>query len=232
MPAATGTRWRRTGVLMALAFATLGSLGWMVKTNVLAAEIVVQSNTAQFATTELYGVDTAFGMSTVSRSTGAGGTDTRQVLRGGFAKGQLDGLCVSQKQQVLGQTFTIRLTAGDGVVGTREIVGENAMFDIVTLRTTSGANGKNGLMLDGRSLLGVASHDATTIKGPDGQFVENPLRAPVGSGYYAIDADVGHLYNARGTIYQGEIGGPFSAPGLKIDVLPGDVGCASQPLPR
>lgn len=229
---AYGTRWRRTGAMVGLGFAGLASVMAMIRTEVLAAEIVVQSNTAQFATTELYGQDVAFGMSTVQRSTGTGGSDTRYVLRGGFAKGQLDGLCVSQKQQVLGRTFTLLVTSGDGQLGTREIVGENAMFDIVSLRTTSGSNGKNGLMLDGRGLIGVASHDATTVKGADGQFLPNPLRAPVDKGFFAIDSDVGHLYNAKGTIYQGEIGGPFSAPGLKIEVLPGDVGCATRPLPR
>lgn len=227
-----GTRWRRTSAMVGVGLAGMAGVLAMIRTDVLAAEIVVQSNTAQFATTELYGQDVAFGMSTVQRSTGAGGTDTRYVLRGGFAKGQLDGLCVSQKQELLGRTFTLLLTTGDGQVGTREIVGENAMFDIVSLRTTSGSNGKNGLMLDGRGLIGVASHDTTTVTGADGQFLPNPLRAPVDKGYFAIDSDVGHLYNASGTIYQGEIGGPFSAPGLKIEVLPGDVGCATRALPR
>lgn len=232
MSADYGTRWRRTSAMVGVGLAGMAGVLAMIRTDVLAAEIVVQSNTAQFATTELYGQDVAFGMSTVQRSTGAGGTDTRYVLRGGFAKGQLDGLCVSQKQELLGRTFTLLLTSGDGQVGTREIVGENAMFDIVSLRTTAGSNGKNGLMLDGRGLIGVASHDATTVKGADGQFLPNPLRAPVEKGYFAIDSDVGHLYNASGTIYQGEIGGPFSAPGLKIEVLPGDVGCATRALPR
>lgn len=226
-----GTRWGRTNALVLVAFLVIAGIVVAVKQQVIAANLVFQSSTSQLATSAIDGSDVGFGVVRMARSTGsAGGTDTRNVLRGGFANGKLDGLCVSQVQSILGVNVTLKITAGDGVLGTYEIQGSNALFDIVSIRGTNGTNG-SGINMDGRAQFGLSAADVTTTK-TDGIFDVNPLEAEQGTGWFGIDADKGNLYNIRGTIYDGVIGGPFSLPNLSITVTPGTSGCDASPLPK
>ena len=226
-----GTRWGRTNALIVVALLVVGGILVAVKQQVLAASIVFQSSTSQLATSAIDGSDVGFGVVRMNRSTGvSGGSDLRNVLRGGFANGKLDGLCVSQVQTILGVTVTLKITAGDGVLGSYEIQGSNALFDIASIRGTSGSNG-SGINMDGRAQFGLAASDVTTTT-TNGIFDVNPLAADQGTGWFGIDADKGNLYNIRGTIYNGVIGGPFSLPNLSITVVPGTSGCDASPLPK
>ncbi|HSV38955.1 MAG TPA: DUF6230 family protein [Nocardioidaceae bacterium] len=226
-----GTRWGRTNALVLIALLVIAGIVVAVKQQVIAANLVFQSSTSQLATSAIDGSDVGFGVVRMTRSTGSGGgTDVKNVLRGGFANGKLDGLCVSQVQSILGVNMTLKITAGDGVLGTYEIQGSNALFDIVSIRGTNGSNG-SGINMDGRAQFGLAASDVTTTK-TNGVFDINPLEADQGTGWFGIDADKGNLYNIRGTIYDGVIGGPFSLPNLSITVTPGTSGCDASPLPK
>jgi len=225
-----GTRWGRTNALALVAFLVIAGIVVAVKQQVIAASLVFQSSTSQLATSAIDGSDVGFGVVRMTRSDASGGTDIKNVLRGGFADGKLDGLCVSQVQSILGVNMTLKITAGDGVLGTYEIQGSNALFDIVTIRGTNGTNG-SGINMDGRAQFGLAASDVTTTK-TNGSFDVNPLEADQGTGWFGIDADKGNLYNIRGNIYDGVIGGPFSLPNLSITVTPGTSGCDASPIPR
>lgn len=231
-----GTRWGRTSVLIVGCFLVIAAvLGAVRQELVSSALFVTQSSTSQFSTSGLEGSDVGLGMTQVDRSTGVGsGSDKKYVLRAGFADGKLDGLCISQRQTVGGAVFTLRLTAGDGQLGTYEVVGKNAELDIVSLRgTNASGTTNNGINLDGRAMLGVAASDITTTT-TGGLSDVNPLDAPTTAGWYGIDADRGNMYNLRGDLYDVVIGGPFSLPNLMIKIYPGDVGCknATVPLPK
>lgn len=225
-----GTRWGRSSVLGVAALLVIAGILVAVQKRVVALNIVVQSGTSQLATSGIDGSDVGFGVIPITRSTGSGGTDTRNVLRGGFANGKMDGLCLSQTQSILGAPYTLKITAGDGVLGTYEIAGTNALFDIVSIRGTGSSNG-NGINMDGRAQFGLTAFDVTTTK-TDGAFDVNPLGSVQGTGWFGIDADKGNLYNLRGTIYDGVIGGPFSLPNLAISVQPGTIGCDAAPIPK
>lgn len=221
--AAHGTSWRRALPLMLAAFATMAGVVALVRHDVMAASVTYQGTTAKFSSGRVTGQDIGFGMSRITAKDAAGSTSTRTVLAAGFATGSLDGLCVSQVQSlpVIGDVV-IKLTAGDGNSSTREVNAANVQLDITQLR----ANG-TGINLDGRVQIGMASQDITTLPG-----VDNPLGAPTGTGWWGIDATAGDIFNAKGYLYDAEIGGPMNLPGLRISVVPkaaGGTECWSTP---
>lgn len=218
-----GTRWSRTTVVALAAFGAIAALLTMMNREIVATSIVYQGSTAQFSTTRVAGEDVGFGMSRMTRTNADGTTTEVNVLSAGFAVGNLNGFCLSQRQSVagLGQV-TIKITAGDGQASTSEIEAANVQFDLVHLRGTG-----PGVNLDGEVHIGLATQDITTIDG-----VDNPLGSPLGTGYFGIDATAGDIHQARGRLYNAEIGGPMSLPGLKIVVLPGDHSCDADPFPN
>jgi hypothetical protein len=192
---------------MLVAFGVMAGMVTLVRQDVLAAVVTYQGTTAKFASGRVSGQDIGFGMAQVD----VAGAGTRNVLAAGFATGSLDGLCVSQVQTlpVIGDVV-IKLTAGDGNSTTREINATNVQLDIAQLRGSG-----TGINLDGRVQIGMASQDVTTLAG-----VDNPLGAPTGTGWWGIDATAGDIFGAKGYLYDAEIGGPISLPGLRITVTP------------
>jgi hypothetical protein len=217
--AAYGTRWRQALPLVMVAFVAMAGLMTLLRQDVLGAVVTYQGTTAKFSSGRVSGQDIGFGMAQVN----VAGAGTRNVLAAGFATGSLDGLCVSQVQSlpVIGNVV-IKLTAGDGNSSTREIQATNVQLDITQLR---GAG--TGINLDGRVQIGMASQDVTTLAG-----VDNPLGAPTGTGWWGIDATAGDIFSAKGYLYDAEIGGPITLPGLRISVTPtaaGGTECWSTP---
>lgn len=208
---AYGTSWRRALPLMLVAAAVVAAMLVMVQRNVLAAGVVYQGTTAKFATGRVSGENVGFGMRDMTARSSAGTATTKKVLSAGFATGTLDGFCLSQVQvlPVLGDVV-IKVTAGDGNAATREIQAVNVQFDVAQLR---GAG--SGVNLDGMVHIGVASQDITTLTG-----VDNPLGAPLGIGWFGIDATKGDIHEAKGHLHNAEIGGPMGLPNLKITVTP------------
>ncbi|TCJ21910.1 DUF6230 family protein [Nocardioides jejuensis] len=217
--AAYGTRWRQTAPLLLLAFLMMAAALTLLRQNVLAAVVTYQGSTAKFSSGRVTGQDVGFGMAQVN----VAGAGTKTVLAAGFATGTLDGLCVSQVQTlpVIGDVV-IKLTSGDGNSSTREIEATNVQLDITQLRGSG-----TGINLDGRVQIGMASQDITTLAG-----VDNPLSAPTGTGWWGIDATAGDIFSAKGYLYDAEIGGPMTLPGLRISVTPKSAGgteCWSTP---
>ncbi len=212
---AYGTSWRRTWPLVLVCVAAMASLLVLQRNEVLAASVVYQGTTAKFSSGRVTGQDIGFGMSQLDSKSSSGTVTTRNVLAAGFATGSLDGLCVSQVQNlpVIGDVV-IKLTAGDGNATTREIQAANVQLDLSQIR----GNG-TGINLDGRVQIGMASQDITTLPG-----VNNPLGAPTGTGWWGIDATAGDIFAAKGYLYDAEIGGPMTLPGLRISVVPRSAG--------
>lgn len=206
-----GTSWRRALPVMVTGLAAMAGVVVLQQQNVLAASVVYEGTTAKFSSGRVTGQDIGFGMTQLSSKSASGTVSTRNVLSAGFATGSLDGLCVSQVQNVpvIGDVV-IKLTAGDGNASTREIQAVNVQLDISQIR----GNG-TGINLDGRVQIGMASQDITTLPG-----VDNPLGAPTGVGWWGIDATAGDIFAAKGFLYDAEIGGPMTLPGLRITVVP------------
>lgn len=211
--AAYGTRWRQATPLVLVALAVMAGAMTLLRQDVLAAAVTYQGTTAKFSSGRVSGQDIGFGMAQVN----VAGAGARNVLAAGFATGSLDGLCVSQVQSlpVIGDVV-IKLTAGDGDSSTREIKATNVQLDITQLRGSG-----TGVNLDGRVQIGMASQDVTTLAG-----VDNPLGAPTGTGWWGIDATAGDIFSAKGYLYDAEIGGPMTLPGLRISVTPKALGAS------
>lgn len=213
-----GTRWGQAMPVLALGLLAMVALGWLARSELLAATVTYQGGAAKFATGRVEGEDVGFGMSEITLRDRAGHPDcptegatcTRRVLSAGFATGRLDGFCLSQRQTlpVVGNV-TIKVTAGDGDPATQEIGAVNVQFDLTALR----GNGA-GLNLDGMVHIGLATQDITTLAG-----VDNPLGAPTGTGWFGIDATRGDIFGAKGHLYDAEIGGPMRLPNLRITVV-------------
>lgn len=205
-----GTRWKRTGPAAAAGLALVAGVLGMMRIGVLAAPgVTYQGAAAKFSTGRVAGQDVGLGISTMTRKSADGSTSQVKVLSAGFATGTLDGFCLSQTQSIAPfGTVVIRVTAGDGDATTREINAVNVQFDLTELR----GNG-TGLNLDGIVQMGLATQDVTTLAG-----VDNPLGAPLGGGYYGIDASAGDLHQVKGYLFNAEIGGPMRLPNLTIRV--------------
>lgn len=188
----------------------------------LALEVVFQERPSQFSTSGLKGADVAFATVPADVSDGGEGTKRVSVLRGGFSGAELDGLCISQRQELLGSTYTIRVTAGDDKKGTFDIDTSSATFDLTSVEGGSDP----GIALGGTVQIGQTGSDVTTADG-----VDNPLDAPGSGRYLAIDASSGHLSDVRGTVYGFAIEDAATVPGLSVDIVPGDKGCDSLDLP-
>jgi hypothetical protein len=196
---------------MLLGVASMVGLLTLQRHDILAASVTYQGTTAKFSSGRVTGQDIGFGMTQLPSESSSGAVTTRNVLAAGFSTGSLDGLCVSQVQTipVIGDVV-IKLTAGDGNASTRELQAANVQLDITQIR----GNG-TGINLDGRVQIGMASQDITTLPG-----VDNPLGAPTGVGWWGIDATAGDIFGAKGYLYDAEIGGPMTLPGLRISVVP------------
>lgn len=204
--------------ILVLALAAMG-----IDRRVMALDVTFQERPSQFSTSGLKGADVAFATVPADVSDGEKGTRKVPVLRGGFSGAELDGLCISQSQEVMGATYTIRVTAGDDEKGTFDVDTSSATFDLTSVEGGSDP----GVALGGTVQIGQTGSDVSTSDG-----VDNPLGAPGSGRYLAIDASSGHLSDVRGTVYGFAIEDAADVPGLSVDVVPGDQGCDSLDLPR
>ncbi|MEI4272350.1 DUF6230 family protein [Klenkia sp. LSe6-5] len=216
-----GTRWRRSVAAAVLGLGVLAAGVVAVSQDVLAATVVYQGGTAEFSTGRISGQDVAFAMVPVTRTDPDGGARTTPVLRAGFATARMDGLCLSQVEQLPGiGPVTIRVEAGDGDPATQEITAADVQIDLLSFRGSG-----SGINLDGVVQIGLASSDVTTRPG-----AANPLGAPTEPGWTAIDASAGDIVEVRGLLADTTIGGPLTLPGLRITLVPGENGCSGTPV--
>lgn len=222
-----GTRWGRSALLGVPALALVLLCGLGMRTGLLAHHVVIQSGTADLTTSGLYGVD--FGLSVVDNKQKVRQADGTVVLRdirlirAGFAQGRLNELCIAMNQTILGQDYTLKLTGGDGNLSTWEVDARNVELD--------GARVGGTLTLDGVVKFGITGEDVTTIKAPDGSYVENPLEATPSLHRFGADSTFAEFTQLTGKVYAMEIVGPFNLPGLKVKIEPGRTTCPAPPAP-
>lgn len=226
VPVRMGTRRGRFAALAGLSLAGLAGLGGSVATNTLAANLVYQGNTSQMSTTGLQGDRVGIAVVNTTRASASGSTNGT-ALRVGIDKIKLDGLCLSQQQSIAGVTYTIQVSAGDGVAGNYEISANDATFDVTNLR--SGAGGFN---MDGMVQIGVTA-DSLVTTSTGGSPDPNPLGAPTGPGWFGINSELGQFKDMRGKMYGFNVEDVAAMPGMKISISPGTSGgCDNNPIAK
>ncbi|UER54664.1 hypothetical protein HJG43_09055 [Kineosporiaceae bacterium SCSIO 59966] len=225
-----GVRWRRATVMNLVGLLLLSWIATLLSSGTTRGlggpDLVLQGKKSHFSTAKLSTTDVGFGLVPIQVETGTG-TQTRYVLRMGFAAGSLDGFCLSQTEQFLGTDWTIRVTSRDGQLNVADVSGSKVQFDVTSVTSTDAPNTSgNGISLRGNVAFGAATQDVTTWRDSAGNPVVNPLDAPadltgINGRLFAIDSDVGELYNVTGEIYDAVIEGPIMIKNLLIDVVPG-----------
>ncbi|WP_408897003.1 DUF6230 family protein [Nocardioides sp. R1-1] len=244
-----GTRWRRLGAALAVSLGTLGGLATLTWQQALGfdATVVIQDGSATFSSSQITADDAAFGMAPVRVGNGT----WKNLLRAGFARAGMDGLCVSKTETVGPVKYTLKLTAGDGT-SALEIRAADAGFDVTTLRG-------RGINLQGSTQIGQATTDLTTAPGA-APYLANPFGVPAtydggffgpgatgpqaygatgngghvnGQGFTGIDATRGSLTGVYGQLWQAQVSGNITLPHLRIQVLPfkDDIGFAANGTP-
>lgn len=215
------THWRRGLAVAVPALLAAGGLGSAMASGALAVGLRVQDRPVDFTTSSLYG--TQYGAAVVDQAVARpdGSLGSVRVLRMGFADGVLNGLCLSQRQQIAGATYTLLLTLGDDDPGSWEIRTENTVLD---LRNATGV-----LDMDGIVDLNVNGTDVKTVKDASGAYVPNPLDSP--RHRFGIQARYAKFDRITGTAQDFQIPGLLTTPKLKLTVKPGTVACPPPAAP-
>ncbi|MET8505010.1 DUF6230 family protein [Streptomyces sp. NPDC004787] len=215
------THWRRSLAVALPALLAAGSLTAALSGGALALDLRIQDRPVDFTTSSLYG--TQYGAAVVDQAVVRpdGTTGTLRVLRMGFADGVVNGLCLSQRQQIAGLTYTLLLTLGDTDPGTWEIRTRNTVLD---LRSATGE-----LDMDGIVDLNVNGADVRTVKDATGAYVPNPLDSP--QHRFGIQARYAKFDAITGTAQDMQIPGLLTTPRLSLTVKPGTVACPRPPAP-
>ncbi|MFC7796626.1 DUF6230 family protein [Streptomyces cinereoruber] len=215
------THWRRSLAVAVPALLAAGGLGTAMATGALAVGLQIQDRPVDFTTSSLYG--TQYGAAVVDQPVVRpdGSTGTVRVLRMGFADGMINGLCLSQKQQIGGATYTLMLVLGDDNPGSWEIRTKNTVLD---LRNATGV-----LDMDGIVDLNTNGADVKTVKDSSGAYVDNPLNSP--QHRFGIQARYAKFDRIVGTAQDFQLPGLLTTPKLKLSVKPGTVACPTPPAP-
>ncbi|MFI1716781.1 DUF6230 family protein [Streptomyces litmocidini] len=215
------THWGRSLAVALPALLAAGGLGSAMATGALAVGLRIQDRPVDFTTSSLYG--TQYGAAVVDQAVVRpdGSTGTERVLRMGFADGVINGLCLSQRQQIAGATYTLLLTLGDDDPGSWEIRTKNTVLDL------RGATGV--LDMDGVVDLNVNGADVKTVKDASGAYVVNPLDSP--QHRFGIQARYAKFDRITGTAQDFQIPGLLTTPKLSLSVRPGAVACPAPAAP-
>ncbi|WP_234323285.1 DUF6230 family protein [Streptomyces bikiniensis] len=215
------THWRRSLAVAVPALLAAGGLGTAMATGALAVGLQIQDRPVDFTTSSLYG--TQYGAAVVDQAVVRpdGSAGTVRVLRMGFADGMINGLCLSQKQQIGGATYTLMLVLGDDNPGSWEIRTKNTVLDL--------KNATGVLDMDGIVDLNTNGADVKTVKDSSGAYVDNPLNSP--QHRFGIQARYAKFDRIVGTAQDFQLPGLLTTPRLKLSVKPGSVACPAPPAP-
>ncbi|GAA4657121.1 hypothetical protein GCM10023347_04400 [Streptomyces chumphonensis] len=215
------THWRR-GALVALpALLSAGGLAGAMTSGALALDLRIQDRPLRLATSSVYGTQYGAAVVDVPHTRPDGTTGTVRVLRMGFADGVINGLCLSQQQEIMGTTYTLLFTLGDDDPASWEITTQNTVLDV---REATGV-----LDMDGVVDLNVDGTDVTTVDDEAGNPVDNPLGAP--EHRFGIQAGYAKFDGITGTVQDIQIPGLLTTPRLDLSVRPGDVACPAPAPP-
>ncbi|MGW0118547.1 DUF6230 family protein [Streptomyces sp. NPDC003327] len=215
------THWRRSLGVAGPALLLAAGVGWAMASGALAVGLRIQDRPVDFATSSLYG--TQYGAAVVDQEVVRpdGSAGSVRVLRMGFADGVINGLCLSQRQQIAGATYTLLLTLGDDNPRSWEIRTQNTVLDL--------KNATGVLDMDGIVDLNVNGADVRTVKDAAGAYVPNPLGSP--QHRFGIQARYAKFDRITGTAQDFQIPGLLTTPRLKLVVKPGTVACPAPAAP-
>lgn len=241
------------GLVVAMAAATVNNvLGFEASVKIINSSSDTSMNGMSISTQRLQAVDAGFGMAPVQQSDGT----WKNVLRAGFANATATGLCVSKTESlpVVG-TYTIKLVA-PASAGT--ITASNGVFDITDIVGNSDGTGINlkgstqiglatpditTIFKDGQGLpyapnpFGASTGDSPLDVWTSGveagsapsPWVVDSKPHTFGGGWTGIDAGAADLSRISARLWQIQLTGNITLPGLKISVTQGASKCADWP---
>jgi hypothetical protein len=201
---ASGTRWGWFAAVLAPVLIVVGLLGVLVANGALALSFVAQSGSMDLVTSGLTG--TGFGVVMAEVPTTAGPAPTARI---GIGAGRIDGLCLAEHADVLGQPLTLLLTGGDADPADYEIAVDGLLLD---LSSVSGVINAGGLVQLNKSAADVA--------------VNAPGPALDGTAdRFGLQASTVQLRNVRATVRDIVIPHLLDVPDFRIQVLAGTHTC-------
>ncbi len=200
-----GTRWGRgLAVLLPTAVVT-ALLGGAIVQGALAAGFNVANQPMDLRVGTLQGQGLVAVMGSASVKNDDSSTTEKAVLHAGLNSGTLENLCLIVKQNFMGATYSILLTAKDGGPAS----GENLMFDVTSLE------GRDAVL--SKAILGRSADEAYAA----GQSMGGQ------PGGFALDVSEGDvtLNNVVASAIGAQVLGNLKVPHLNLELVPGEGTC-------
>jgi hypothetical protein len=200
----SGTRWGVFAAVLAPVLAVVAVLGVLLAKGALALSFVAQSGSMDLVTSGLTG--TGFGVIVADVPTTGGRAPTARI---GVGAGRIDGLCLAEHAEVLGQPLTLLLTGGDADPASYEIAVDGLLLD---LSAVSGVVNAGGLVQLNKSAADVV------VNAPGPALEGAPTR-------FGLQASTVQLRNLRATVRDIVIPHLLNVPDFHISVLAGTRTC-------
>ena len=202
--AAYGTRWGVFGAVLLPVLVAVGTVGALVAKGALALSFVAQSGSLDLATAGLSG--NGLGVLVADVPTTGGRTPMARI---GVGAGHINGLCLAEHMDVLGQPLTVLITGGDTDPASYEIAADGLVLDLASV---SGVVNAGGTLQINKNAADV------TTNAPD--VVLNGA-----SSRFGLQAGTVQLRNVRATVRDIVIPHLLAMPGFHIQVVAGARTC-------
>jgi hypothetical protein len=200
----SGTRWGVFGAVLAPVLVVVGVLGVLLAKGALALSFVAQSGSMDLVTSGLTG--TGFGVVVADVPTAGGTTPTARI---GVGAGRIDGLCLAEHADVLGQPLTLLLTGGDADPASYEIAVDGLLLDLSAVSGVVNAGGQ--VQLNKSAADVVVNAPGVALDGAADRF--------------GLQASTVQLRNLRATVRDIVIPHLLNVPDFHIQVLAGRHSC-------
>jgi hypothetical protein len=222
--AAYGTRWGLFGAVLAPVLVAVGVLGALVAKGALALSFVAQSGTMDLATSGLSG--TGFGVVVADVPTSGGYTAAARI---GVGAAHINGLCLAEHMDVLGQPLTLLITGGDTDPASYEIAADGLLLDLNSVGgDTDPASyeiAADGLLLDLNSVAGVVQAGGALQINKSAADVAPGVALGGAADRFGLQAAGVQLRNVRATVRDIVIPHLLDMPSFHIAVVAGSRGC-------
>jgi hypothetical protein len=203
--AAYGTRWGVVGAVLAPVLLGVGTLGVLVAKGALALSFVAQSGTLDLATSGLSG--TGFGLVVTDVPTAGG--HAAPAARIGVGTGHINGLCLAERMDVLGQPLTLLITGGDADPASYEIAADGLLLDLTSV--TGVVNAGGALQINKSAADVTTTNPGVALNGAANRF--------------GLQSGTVQLKNVRATVRDIVIPHLLDVPDFHIQVVAGGHTC-------
>ncbi|GAB3667734.1 hypothetical protein GCM10027589_33830 [Actinocorallia lasiicapitis] len=217
-----GTRWRLVPFVLLPAVLLIAFIGQLFSSGALAAALVVQGGTTSISVNSLYGTNFAAAVVEQEAERADGTTFQAHVLRIGFAKGLVNGLCLSQEADIMGKKFALIIQLDDANASTWEITTGGVILDVKTVTGQLDMDGIVDLNRDGSDV-----HMTDLVNGNYSDV--NPLDSPVNR--FGIQGRYAKFDKLSGTVKDMRVLGSLKTTKINIRVAASGTTCPAPVNP-